>query len=86
MPKKKLEPWQDPKSDQYDEQRVQANANFQAAEASRDDKPKRKVVKKQIRLIERFNNFQIVEGVESGIRIVSKDVSSLTDGQVVIAN
>ena len=48
MPKKKLEPWQDPKSDQYDEQRVQANANFQAAEASRDDKPKRKVVKKQI--------------------------------------
>ena len=44
------------------------------------------VIKKEIRLIERFNNFQIVEGVESGIRIVSKDVSSLTDGQVVIAN
>ena len=44
------------------------------------------VIKKEIRLIERFNNFQIIEGIESGIRIVSKDVSSLTDGQVVIAN
>ena len=44
------------------------------------------VIKKEIRLIERFNNFQFIEGVESGIRIVSKDVSSLTDGQVVIAN
>ena len=44
------------------------------------------VVKKEIRLVERFNNFQIVEGVESGIRIVSKDASSLTDGQVIIAN
>ena len=44
------------------------------------------VVKKEIRLVERFNNLQIVEGVESGIRIVSKDVSSLTDGQVIIAN
>ncbi|MEC7876217.1 MAG: efflux RND transporter periplasmic adaptor subunit [Pseudomonadota bacterium] len=44
------------------------------------------VIKKEIRLIERFNNSQIIEGVESGIRIVSKDVSSLTDGQVIIAN
>ena len=44
------------------------------------------VVKKQIRLIERFNNFQIVEGVQSGVKIVSKDVSSLTDGQVIITN
>jgi len=44
------------------------------------------VIKKEIRLIEIFNNFQIIEGVEPGIRIVSKDVSSLTDGQVVIAN
>ena len=44
------------------------------------------VIKKEIRLIERFNNFQIIEGVEPGIRIVSKDVSSLSDGQVVIAN
>ena len=44
------------------------------------------VVKKKVRLIERFNNFQIIEGVESGITIVSKDVSSLTDGQVIIAN
>ena len=44
------------------------------------------VVKKEIRLVERFNDFQIIEGVESGIRIVSKDVSSLTDGQVIIAN
>ena len=41
-PKKKLEPWQDPKSDQYDALRVQANANFQATEASREDKPKPK--------------------------------------------
>ena len=44
------------------------------------------VVKKQIRLIDRFNNFQIVEGVQSGVKIVSKDVSSLTDGQVIITN
>ena len=44
------------------------------------------VVKKEIRLIERFNNLQIVEGIESGIKIVTKDVSSLTDGQVIIAN
>jgi len=45
-----------------------------------------RVIKKEIRLIERFNNFQIIEGVETGVRIVSKDVSSLTDGQVIIAN
>ena len=45
-----------------------------------------RVIKKEITLIERFNNFQIIEGVETGVRIVSKDVSSLTDGQVIIAN
>ena len=36
---KALEAWQDPNSAEYDEVRVQANAQFQAAEAARDDKP-----------------------------------------------
>ena len=36
---KKLEAWQDPNSAEYDEVRVQANAQFQAAEAARQDKP-----------------------------------------------
>ena len=44
------------------------------------------VIKKEIRLIERYNNLQIIEGLESGVKIVSKDVSSLTDGQVIIIN
>ena len=35
----KLEAWQDPSSAEYDEVRVQANAQFQAAEAARQDKP-----------------------------------------------
>ena len=34
-----LEAWQDPNSAEYDEARVQANAQFQAAEAARQDKP-----------------------------------------------
>ena len=44
------------------------------------------VIKKEIRLVERYNNLQIIEGLESGVKIVSKDVSSLTDGQVIIIN
>ena len=44
------------------------------------------VIKKEIRLIERYNNLQIIEGLESGVKIVSIDVSSLTDGQVIIIN
>ena len=36
---KTLEAWQDPNSAEYDEVRVQANAQFQAAEAARQDKP-----------------------------------------------
>ena len=34
-----LEAWQDPNSAEYDEVRVQTNAQFQAAEAAREDKP-----------------------------------------------
>jgi len=44
------------------------------------------VAKKKIRLIERYNDLQIVEGIEPGTRIVSRDVSNLSDGQAVIVN
>ncbi len=36
-----------------------------------------------VRLIERYNDQHIVEGVSAGTRIVSRDVSSLADGQTV---
>ena len=36
---KTLEAWQDPNSAEYDELRAQTNAQFQAAEAARDDMP-----------------------------------------------
>ena len=36
---KTLEAWQDPNSAEYDEVRVQTNAQFQAAEAARQDRP-----------------------------------------------
>lgn len=42
------------------------------------------VVKKTVRLIERYKDVQIVAGIESGSTIISRDVSSLADGQTVI--
>ena len=36
-----------------------------------------------IQLVERFRDKQIIEGVDAGINIVSRDVSSLADGQTV---
>ncbi|MCG8378011.1 MAG: efflux RND transporter periplasmic adaptor subunit [Proteobacteria bacterium] len=44
------------------------------------------VVRKQITLIERYNDLHIIEGVEPGSTIVSRDVSSLADGQTVVTN
>ena len=43
-----------------------------------------RVVKKTVKLIERYKDIQIISGIESGSTIISKDVSSLTDGQVII--
>lgn len=43
-------------------------------------------IKKSVKLIERYNDIQIVAGVESGSTIISKDVSSLADGQVVVVH
>ncbi len=42
------------------------------------------VVKKPITLVERYKDIQIVEGIESGSTIISRDVSSLADGQTVM--
>ncbi len=42
------------------------------------------VIKKPIKLIERYKDIQVIAGLESGSRIISKDVSSLADGQTVI--
>ncbi len=42
------------------------------------------VVKKQIELIERYKDVQIVSGIEPGTLIVSRDVSNLVDGQIVV--
>ncbi len=36
-----------------------------------------------VQLVERYNNVHIIEGVEHGTMIVSRDVSSLADGQTV---
>ena len=44
------------------------------------------VIRKQITLIERYNDLHIIEGVEPGSTIVSRDVSSLADGQTVVTN
>ncbi len=41
-------------------------------------------IKKTVKLIERYKDVQIIAGVESGSTIVSRDVSSLADGQAVI--
>ncbi len=36
-----------------------------------------------IKLVERYHDLQIIEGVDAGTQIVSRDVSSLADGQTV---
>ncbi len=41
------------------------------------------LVRKPVSLIERYKDLHIIEGVETGAKIVSRDVSSLADGQVV---
>lgn len=41
-------------------------------------------VKKTVKLIERYKDVQIIAGVKSGSTIISRDVSSLADGQAVI--
>lgn len=43
-----------------------------------------RAVKRSVKLIERYKNVQIIAGIESGQTIISKDVSSLADGQAVI--
>lgn len=42
------------------------------------------VVKREISLVERYNDVQIIAGIEPGRKIISRDVSSLADGQAVI--
>ena len=42
------------------------------------------VVRKPIEIIERYEDVQIVSGIEPGTFIVSRDVSSLSDGQIVV--
>ena len=41
------------------------------------------VIRKPITLLERYQDLQIVEGVEPGAIIISRDVSSLADGQKI---
>jgi len=43
-----------------------------------------RAVKRTVKLIERYKNVQIIAGVESGSTIISRDISSLADGQAVI--
>jgi RND family efflux transporter MFP subunit len=42
------------------------------------------VVKKPVKLVERYNDVQIIAGIKSGTTIISKDVSSLADGQTIV--
>ncbi len=42
------------------------------------------VAKRPIKLVERYKNIQIIAGLKAGSTIISKDVSSLADGQVVM--
>ena len=44
------------------------------------------VFKKKVRLIDRYNDLQIIEGMPSGTSIVARDVSNLMDGQLIILN
>lgn len=42
------------------------------------------VVRRAVDIIERYEDIQIISGIESGTTIVSRDVSSLSDGQIVV--
>ena len=44
------------------------------------------VFKKKIRLVDRYNDLQIIEGMTPGTTIVARDVSNLMDGQLIISN
>ncbi len=44
-----------------------------------------RVFKKPITVVERYNDLNIIEGIEVDTKIVSRDVAGLTDGQVVVA-
>jgi RND family efflux transporter MFP subunit len=44
------------------------------------------VVRKAVEIIERYEDVQIIAGVEPGTTIVSRDVSSLVDGQTVVVH
>lgn len=44
------------------------------------------VVRKPVEIIERYNDVQIISGIEPGTYIVSRDVSSLVDGQTVVVH
>ena len=44
------------------------------------------VFKKKIRLVDRYNDLQIIEGIAPGTSIVARDVSNLMDGQLIISN
>ncbi len=41
------------------------------------------LTRQPVTLIERYNNLHIIEGLEAGTTVVSRDVSSLADGQTV---
>lgn len=42
------------------------------------------VVRKSVEIVERYNDVQIIKGIEKETVIVSRDVSSLADGQIVV--
>jgi RND family efflux transporter MFP subunit len=42
------------------------------------------IVRKSVEIVDRYNDVQIIKGMEKDIIIVSRDVSSLADGQIVI--
>ena len=44
------------------------------------------VFKKKVRLVDRYNDLQIIEGIAPGTSIVARDVSNLMDGQLIISN
>jgi len=45
-----------------------------------------RIFKKPVMLVERYNDVQIIEGIRSGTTIISRDVSSLADGQAVVVH
>jgi RND family efflux transporter MFP subunit len=42
------------------------------------------VVRKTVEIIERYEDVQIISGIEAGTLIISRDVSSLVDGQIIV--